>query len=160
MCLLTNQIKPKIADRDIIVYKKLIRLYSCDYGITKLVSLFKSHFEWIIGKTYKTRMTVYPHKKSPDKQYFDILVQDAYLNVVEQKDRYHPNCKHLVKVPKCSRTRCVVEGFHAFTTLDRGGRYKDDLYIAIIPKGSKYYTDKTGLIVSDQMKILKQYKNP
>ena len=154
MCLLTNQLKPKIADRDITVYKKLRKVFIANTKIMKLRSYFKSDFEWIIGKTYKTKMTVFSYKKSPDKQYFDSLVQDAYL-----KDRYHPNYKHLVRVP-ISRTRCVVEGFHAFTTPDRIGRNKNNLYIAIIPKGSKYYTDKTGLIVSDQMKILKQYKNP
>ena len=61
---------------------------------------------------------------------------------------------------------CIEEGFHSFHIRDRVPKYiydkyyisrsKDKADIAvefIIPKGSEYYLDESGLVVSNQIKM-------
>lgn len=47
----------------------------------------------------------------------------------------------------------VSHGFHAMTNKERAKRTHHTVYIAVIPKGAKYYEDGTGLIVSNKIRV-------
>ena len=53
----------------------------------------------------------------------------------------------------------VSNGFHAMTTVQRAKGTGYNVYIAIIPKGAKYYKDGTDLIVSNKIKIKDELSN-
>lgn len=125
MCLVTRQIKPKVLKKDLIVFKAVHE------NNEEVVSRYY-RFTWKKGVLEETEMkTLRCHFQCAEK--FDDVVYQTY---VYKKGLFTE----------------VSEGFHAFKTK---ARYP---YVTIreflIPKGSLYFEDKSGLIVSNQMMLL------
>lgn len=138
MCLITTQEKCKIANKDIICYKLVLE------GKHKFVSVYFP-FSWEPNKVYKQELNV---EKTIYYQVFDTLVENHYLR--EYLNSY--NKPELIS---------VTNGFHA---AKEKKRFNNDNWVGvmaevIIPKGSEYYEDETGLIVSNQMKIIRILKD-
>jgi len=144
MCLVTNQQKPFVADRDIMVYKKLIK-NGDDYH-----SPIQHLFKWKPGEVRHTPLKkveknkgIQAYDRRAAIRYYssfssDLLLSSLYLN---------------------KKSIIIGSGFHAATTRERLGKdYLAKIYTFVIPKGSKYYEDVTGLIVSDTIKMLKPEK--
>ncbi len=136
MCLITEQKKAKIARRDMTVYKEMIPVSD---DIAK--SPYQYH-SYILGELYTTKIeqgkdwTCYGPR---DERWLDNNY--PMWNLGKQADK-------LI---------CIERGYHACMTQDRvpeGSR--ECIYKCTIPKGSEYYTDKTGLIVSNQIIIVEQ----
>jgi hypothetical protein len=126
MCLATTQKNPKIAKKAITTYKFL----------EDLSSPYQS-FDYELGKTYSTLM-----EESSDKSTYDDISTEAL--------------KEYRKTGK--KIRYIGPGFHSVLKKARVKSCNEyrELYICTIPKGAKYYTDNTGLIVSDKIKIRKE----
>ena len=146
MCLITNQQEPKVLKKDLIVYKKVIE------KITKPLTFSSSiqFFEWIPGVIYKSKLRKVPKHKRNECLGFDDIVYNAYY-----KREYGDYFNYIFKSKK---TIAIDLGFHAalsrkrleinyFTT-------NKNIYKFLIPKGSLYYKDSTGLIVADTMMML------
>lgn len=141
MCLITRQKKAKIAKEDITCYKLVNSTSS-----TKKVCADNYDFEYTLGKLYQTEMVV----NNIPQCYADDLVAEYYKFKPYTMDRVTKNLIH------------VHEGFHSAISIQR---FKDaDYYICFnricvectIPKGSKYYKDGTGLLVSNKIIINKK----
>jgi len=138
MCLVTNQQKPFVADRDIMVYKKLIK-NGDDYH-----SPIQHLFKWKPGEVRHT-----PLKKVEKNKGIQTYDRKATMHYYSSSSSDFLNKKSIIIGP----------GFHAATTRERlGGGYLAKIYTFVIPEGSKYYEDVTGLIVSDTIKMLKPEK--
>ena len=128
MCLLTLQNKPLVAEEDIIVFKMFYQL-----PLDAAVYSPLQHYRYVIGKEYKTEM-----RTSKDKSVYDRRAEVS-LNL----HRYNPS------------KRYIGAGFHAAFNIERYNGigiyngYNAFIYQCTVPKGSKYYTDDTDLIVSD-----------
>ena len=128
MCLITNWKSPRMAKKDIVVFKN----FDCEFE-DGLLSPYQGH----VYQRYELNITnmVADNKFST---YMGYAVLNAYPDCTEYNNPY----TH------------VHEGFHAYTNLDYSRRYSTGLTTkCIIPKGSLYYKDKTGLIVSNQIII-------
>lgn len=125
MCLVTHQTEPLIAQKDIRAYK-LFR---------KDLSSPHQGFQYERGKLYKTEFTFeVPGRWNGEFHYYD----HEAINYYEMID------------PQLS----IEKGFHGAINISRLGLKPHQIIIKyIIPKGSKYYLDGTGLIVSDQILI-------
>ena len=134
MCLITNQKEPLVAQEDMVVYKGLTALEDNKAG-----SIYES-FSYILGQLYTTEM----------QQDDDWCAADTPS--VRWLDNNYPNWhrgeekEHLI---------CIGPGYHSSLTERRISyhRKSDSIYQCTIPKGSLYYTDPTGLIVSNQIII-------
>lgn len=166
MCLLTNQQKPKIAQKDIVAYKifrkitkpKSIIAILSNYPVETLLS-WQQNFVWLRGKTYTTELK---RHKSDSFIPLDNEAAEAYLKKSEKESKISYHKSNL----KWSRTKSISEGFHAALNEDRLTHFRLThffetgygielvLYKVIIPRGSEYYIDKTGLIVSNKMRLL------
>lgn len=131
MCLVTEQQKPIQIRKDMAVYKVL----------TKELSSIRYYFRWELGKLYKTYMVA----NNTSKLIADDLALKAYPDFIRNKSYVH-----------------IHEGFHSFATLKRaedwGVSSCDIIVKCTIPKGSLIYKDKTGLVVSNQIRIDKIIK--
>ena len=134
MCLITEQKEPFIAEEDIICYKtgyrnkKFLRR-------TYFVSLCIM-FRYRLNKIYKTDLEL----DTDIGNYWDGIVADHY---------------GLNRVIETSNLISVIKGFHSFATLDRIQGSQLCTVQCIIPKGSEYYADATGLLCSNQIIIKK-----
>ncbi len=130
MCLATTQKNPKIAKAAITTYKFLDGL-SAPY----------EDFTYTLGKMYSTIM-----QESDDRGCYDDVAANA-LQEYRDKDKV---------------IRYIGPGFHSIVKIERAKSLVEyegrELYICTIPKGAKYYTDNTGLIVSNKIKIRKVYE--
>lgn len=127
MCLVTTQKKPKIAKKAITVYKFLYN-GSSPYQC----------FPYELGKLYSVGM-----KESDDEITYDKIATEAL-------EQYREGGKKI---------RYIGQGFHSILAKKRVKRCDESgnqLYICTIPKGAEYYTDNTGLIVSNKIKIRKE----
>jgi len=136
MCLITEQKKPKVADKDIVCYKA--------GGYNKQKNIFWGIyycFEYELSKLYKTKL-----KESTDCFYYDSEAIEQYgLNP------FHFRPGKLMEELK-KRYNIIGSGFHSAESLDRLKREgRSEKAKCIIPKGSLYYKDKTGLLVSNQI---------
>lgn len=135
MCLITKQKKAKIAKKDITVYKK-VNLYS-----DKITSEVRK-FEYEIEKEYTTVLT--PKSIAGLSIGTDFTMYDEAVNKA-----YPISSLYEYVIPSNVNLNVISEGFHAF-------KRKDRCYynaICTIPKGSEYFEDATGLIVSNQIII-------
>ena len=142
MCLITEQKKAKIAKKDIKVYKE-VEIYS------NIISSMVQGFQYIIGKKYSTELT--PKPVSGLRIGIDFKVQDEIVAMA------YPQvfCAYGYRITTNDNIKVISEGFHSFKTKARS--YYNA--ICIIPKGSEYFEDKTGLIVSNQIIIKEIIKN-
>ena len=128
MCLITNWKSPRMAKKDIVVFKN----FDCEFE-DGLLSPYRGH----VYQRYELNIT---NMVADNKfcSYMGNAILDAYPDFASDNNPY----TH------------VHEGFHAFTNLDYSSIYRLGLTTkCIIPKGSLYYKDKTGLIVSNQIII-------
>lgn len=136
MCLITPQQEPLIAEQDIVVFKQLSHLTD-----ETAVSPFQC-FTYILGDIYKTKIR---EIDNDDYSCFD-EINCKYLN------ENYPNWNY----EKHSELKYLGEGFHVAKQRERlTDFYNGAIYECIIPKGSEYYEEPTGTIVSNQI-IIKQ----
>jgi hypothetical protein len=149
MCLITEQTKAKTAKEDITCYK-LVRIIA-----GKIHSPFFYHI-WTENEIYKCKLEVEKNIFFMGATTFDGIVREKYNSMwkMNMTNLLSPNYK----------LNEVSSGFHAaltvkrFDTEDIRNNYASDFFqIAecVIPKGSKYFTDETDLIVSNQIKLTK-----
>jgi len=135
MCLITTQKKPKKARKDMLVYKAL---RECSETIAS--SVYECH-KYILGELYTVQ-----------------IQQDNDWTAADQDDqawltRNYPNWNHGTE----TELICIGAGYHASTTPKRIQKwFTEPIYECTIPKGSEYYEDATGLIVSNQIIINKK----
>lgn len=100
MCLVTNQLKPKIADKDIVCYKLVKR--------TKIEGVYKSsfqRFEYVIRQLYTNNI---------DIEFIDKFIY--YRNCVWcfiEEGMFHSYASHLYPVilsplPHCALLKCII----------------------------------------------------
>ena len=150
MCLITKQKRAKRIEQDLIVYKVLIS--SIRNNEIRYYGLLMSNFEYKLNVLYKTKLK--RNVKTIEKRNsnrWDSLVGKAYPSWIINPD-----------------VITISQGFHSFKSINR--YFNNDLELkkqrimengfakCVIPKGSLVYEDVTGLIVSDQIKLLKIMK--
>ena len=132
MCLVTAQLKPKIADKDIICYKLVKR--------TKIKGIYKSsfqEFEYIIRQLYTNNLDI----RFVDKiiKNLDTTRSGLCLYIIEE-GMFHSYASYLYPV--------------ILSPLPCGALLK-----CIIPKGAYYYEgyfDESPSYASSQIKILEE----
>ena len=101
MCLVTTQLEPKIADKDIICYKLVKR--------TKIKGIYKSsfqRFEYVIRQLYTNNLDIRFANKSI-KRYF----YRCFYKIEE--DMFHSYTSNLCPVilsplPHCALLKCII----------------------------------------------------
>jgi hypothetical protein len=136
MCLITEQKEPIITEKDKIVYKTLTReLYATSYS-----------FSYTIGVLYHQEI-VYNN------------IPTTYMGEKVQ-EKYGFNWTNFRSV--CKNYTNVHDGFHFFRTKVRAREFahsSEVIVSCLIPKGSQVFYDKTGLGVTNQIKIIGLVKN-
>ena len=131
MCLRTNWKSPRTAKRDITVYK-LVNIFV--KGHYSLIRSPYNPFTYEDGIVYRAEMS-----DTGDKWFFDDLDVNYWVD----------------KLP----SKIIATGFHAATNRERINTYEliclpNRMIVEfIIPKGSLYYKDGNGLIVSNQIML-------
>lgn len=148
MCLISDKKTIQIAKEDISVYKVLRgNLKSYYFG-----------YKYTLNELHTTKL-----KKRKLRDIWNAYdsVDEAYLyeNYSGWNPRYSDNVE---KIDYSVRKKliCVEEGFHSVLVSHRlsgPSVAKGIIWECIIPKGSKYYTDNTNCIVSNQIIIKKEY---
>ena len=132
MCLVINQLEPKIADKDIVCYKLVVR--------TKIKGIYKSSFqgfEYIIRQLYTNNLDI----RFVDKiiKNLDTTRSGLCLYIIEE-GMFHSYASYLYPV--------------ILSPLPCGALLK-----CIIPKGAYYfegYFDESPSYASSQIKILEE----
>lgn len=140
MCLITTQRKPILTTEDIVCYKYMFRYTKFfgneDYDYVSILHGFK----WKLNTVYETEFTF----QTENFTYYDKKVRQKYRFTF-------------------FKLKSVSQGFHAFLTPDRidnrdnSNLMKCHTVRCVIPSGSLVYYDKTGLIVSNKMKLIGKY---
>ena len=128
MCLVILKTdKAKVAEENIKCYK-LVEQISDKYARSIIF-----HHDWEIDKLYEVDMVVV-NNVVYRSDFFDDLATETYLKY------------------EFSDLKMVKSGFHASLNIERNGKWSNfDNCEFIIPKGSTYYTDESGLVVSNKM---------
>ena len=122
MCLVTKQRKAKIAKKDIVCYKLLADYLSSIY--------FACSYRK--GVLMRTDLQVHKAVKGDMNECFDNSCYKLYY-------------------PYTGQTNIISQGFHAALSVKRLKGKGWSIYEFLIPAGSEYFIDKTGLIVSNQI---------
>lgn len=130
MCLITEQKRAKILKEDLVVYK-MLRVSGDN------IFAWMQAFQYEFGFLHKTKMAVDNIAQS--------AMDDDVVNAYDL-DSFLDNSTHLTHVHL---------GFHFATSIKRFSGYDESIFKCIVPKGSRVYFDKTGLGVSNQIKIIK-----
>lgn len=152
MCLVVeSETEIKTAKKDIVCYKIVIKHTAI--GGRYLPRIFTNHFTYIKDQTFRLggSLTKKP-RLFADNPFADDIAFDYYTKNV------------------FSYQSVVREGFHSYCTIKRGAEIILDTYSyplhpnheyvmvkCIVPKGSEYIKDKTGLMCSNQIRIVKEY---
>ena len=98
MCLVTTQLEPKIADKDIICYKLVKR--------TKIKGVYKSNFlkfEYVIRQLYINYF---------DIKYADMLIKKRYSRSVIEESMFHSYASNVYSILKplqyCILLKCII----------------------------------------------------
>jgi hypothetical protein len=153
MCLITKNKRVQTATEDMIVYKKVT---------PNLRAIFFPEFKYKIGKLYETKMTKLPkHSKkwktfsSRDSNWCDnhFLGWRGRLSTSKRVD------EDAILVRK--GMMCIAKGFHSVINHEKMfvSRY-DMLVECLVPKGAKYHTDETGMVVSNKIMVTKILSKP
>lgn len=140
MCLITKQQKPFIAKRDMVVYKEL------SWVNHEIARSIYEYFSYEIGKLYKTKIKALSYTDNwasyddKDSQYLD---------------KYFDGWFTEKKVRVKNKLKCFGQGFHSVNKPSRFVDVDYTIYECTIPKGSEYYREPTGCIVSNQIIINK-----
>jgi hypothetical protein len=139
MCLITEQKKPIKIRKDMVVYK-LVRPQG--------YNVFSPWADW-------NKYTYFLNKLNVEEMKYKI--KGEWGRYATRKAMRYYNClKNLTE---------VNEGFHSANSLkglDHLNTHPNDKVVAvkcIIPAGSLVFKDKTGLIVSNQIKLIEVIKN-
>lgn len=139
MCLIVEKnIKEKIAEEDIICYKN-VDIFNTTKG-KKLVSEYQ-YFEYELNKLYKT---TFEPKLLTNK--VGVLSKVYYAD--NESEIYYKKFDYI-------ELKVYQKGFHSYKKnynifdKDRYSNVK-----CIIPAGTKYVEDRTGLICSEAIKII------
>ncbi len=140
MCLITEQKTPLIAEEDVIVYKVLE---------TRLRSYFK-YFQYTQNELFETQIREIEKGKtwvstcSLDGDYLT-----AKYNVFRVGDLY--NNPNLI---------CLKYGFHSCISIEVAKKISGVfIYECVIPKGSEYYKDEVGFLISNKIIIKELISN-
>lgn len=129
MCLITDQLTPLLAEKDMTVYKALSYSMLSPY----------EWFEYELGKLYETKLG-----ESQNKHSYDWEMTDAII------DKYGIDWKLNNKVI------AIGPGFHSVLTPERLKEEINKLIVeCTVPAGSQYYLDLSGCIVSNKIIINK-----
>ena len=160
MCLITAQKEAMIAQEDITVYK----LFNTDKN-EKGEKIYYSPF-WFtyyqLNELYTTTIKDVPEEDFHDKCAFDSPDQKKLDETFrDQYDR--PNWNPIWYTgEERADIRYIGEGFHSINTKERAISTINDSYIhrvileCTIPAGSEYYLNPSGLIVSNQIIVLRE----
>ena len=127
MCLVTIQLEPKIADKDIICYKLVVR--------TKIKGVYKSSFqgfEYIIRQLYTNNIKIeFSYKLIKPETIFGYFIEEGM---------FHSYVSHLYPVilsplPNCALLKCIIP---------KGAYYFEG------------YFDESPSYASSQIKILEE----
>ena len=134
MCLITTQQEPLIAQEDMIVYKMMNK---------NLQSIYME-FNYNLNELYQTDI-----REEDDRFYcFDIIHRKYILeNFPDWNSDFLPK-----------GLKCFSHGFHSVNSQERIEHFYGSVFECTIPKGSEYYTEPTGTIVSNQIIINKLIK--
>ena len=139
MCLITDQKEPMNVENDMTVYKVL-----------KLIdeNLWSPYnkYRWDLGKEYCTQITESDNIICFDEEAFECVLIN-YSNF-----RRGEGCEGIIS---------YGGGFHSAISINRLRRVVRDrkdlkIFECTIPEGSSYYTDFSGLIVSNKIIINKE----
>ena len=138
MCLITTRKKPFIAKEDMIVYKAFSRR-SMSYENMFFTSIhFPKTYE--VGRIYNTTMKIIDSEMTYDS-----------VTVTERQEL----------IDNGKKVYAIGPGFHAAELKSRIFSERQRFICeCIIPKGSKYYIDNTGLIVSNSIIVSKLLREP
>ncbi len=157
MCLITEQRFAKIAKDDIVVYK-LLRKHK-----NKITSTIHKSHVWALNVLYKTKLVIERRNALPFERYFkyaDAHAEEHYSPFIN----YFGNTRFSTNIRYPTKPLTIVhEGYHAYkdyNKIKKSHYYGDmeNIFIAIIPKGAKYFEDATGLITSNKL-IIKEEVN-
>jgi hypothetical protein len=129
MCLITRQIDPLVANEDI----PILKYCDIDEGI---ITSHYWDFVYKLGKLYRQELLV----DNEPNTFFGCIVSDVYNFGFDSFEEV------------CSKLTNVHDGLHALLPNHLHSYLNRKINIkGIIPKGSLYYIDETGLIVANQM---------
>ena len=138
MCLVTKQRRAKIAKKDITCYKRLhpdLRSYY-------------QNFKYSVGVLVTRELRVEYNIK-------DWFPLDSHVAIVYGDPMYMKGSFMFSDRNEILRTKSanqISDGLHASLSIDRIGGVS--VYEFVIPAGSEYFIDKTGLIVSNQIMLV------
>lgn len=136
MCLITTQREPKVATEDMVVYKALVKRDE-----TTASSVYQSH-KYTLGQLYTTEI-------GESDEWCAADYADSNWLTTNYPD-WH-------KGKRKEELICIGAGYHAGVQQERiEESFTEPIYECTIPKGSEYYLDATGLIVSNQIIINKK----
>lgn len=153
MCLITNQRTPYIAEKDIIVYKALMLTSHED----RVRPTYIVGFEYILGRLYNTIIT------NSTTEYACLDSEDSIAIEKAYDIPPSPNAMYRKAKVNAGELMSYTNGFHSALDKDR---LRDELYNhssvhifeCIIPKGSEYYINASGLVISNAIIINAQIK--
>lgn len=137
MCLITTQKTALIADEDITVFKVLTENESAVYQL----------FTYEIGKVYAEKIL--------DSEEWCCL---GILDVDWLQSTYPTGWKRHADLI------CLGQGFHSIDNIESAkkvlveGNENHKIYECTIPKGSEYYKDAVGFMISSSLVVNKQLK--
>ena len=140
MCLIVEKnTEEKIAEEDIICYKKLNVCPRTD-GTYRLISLYQL-FEYKLNVLYKTTF-------EPKELTSDVGYESGVFYANRDVSNYYSTFPYFL-------LKTYQKGFHSYKELDEKKRYETGFTVkCVIPAGTKYIEDKTGLICSEAIKII------
>ena len=148
MCLITKQREAVVAAADIVVYKLFIR--------DSLTTLHRNYTYESDG-VHQTEFTFSDDLFVPLDYKVDDWLWETYPDL---RPDWSAGAYHLSDAAGCIS---VQQGFHSYGSTERAKYNKTDQYLqdesnvviraCIIPTGSLYYEDETGLLVSNQIII-------
>lgn len=145
MCLITTQQEPLITEEDIISYKtltnKLRSIYynSYQYNIDELNEIeIKESDEW---KPYDNR----------DERWICEHINYGNASSSLRKKGYTSTAAFKILCANDKTLKCFGQGFHTDLIKDKTHRFGSAYVQCTIPKGSLYYKNDIGLVISNQL---------
>lgn len=155
MCLITAQKEAMIAEQDITVYK-LFNVELTPEGEKTYTSPFQ-YTGYRLNELYKTTI-----EDTDDDAAFDEIDRNK-LNEVFRDSHDRPNWHpYWYTGSEPADVKRIGQGFHAMITLERAipvlkeWDHSRKIVECTIPAGSEYYLNPSGLIVSNQIIVLKE----
>lgn len=160
MCLITAQKEAMIAEQDITVYKLFNVSKNVDGEKTYCSPFWYTFYQ--LNQLYSTTIEDVNEENDADKCAFDTPDQKKLDEIFrDQYDR--PNWNPIWYCgEEPADVKYIGEGFHSITTKERAICTINDGYTrrlileCTIPAGSEYYLNPSGLIVSNQIIILRE----